>query len=151
MWSAKWGALLPLRGPIEMDVREYMYAVCGGDKTNIHIAPLLLHAAGFKDAGTVTVMRSGKEPLELEYRYNIRKDNLNSLTLQSLSTTAETVMKVNGSYIPEYQMYVNYYGAYDYGDQWISAAAAGNHTGFASKYVYWVLPVQRVALGLVGV
>jgi hypothetical protein len=89
--------------------------------------------AGFKDSGTIAVMRSGKAPLVLEYVYNIRKDNLNNLTLQSLSTTAETAMKVNGTYIPEYQIYVNYYGAYDYGDRWISAAQAGHHTGFMSK------------------
>jgi hypothetical protein len=92
------------------------------------------YMAGFKDRGTIAVMRSGKDPLVLEYGYNIRKDNLNNLTLQSLSTTAETAMKVNGTYyIPEYQIYVNYYGAYDYGDQWISAAQAGHYTGFTSK------------------
>jgi hypothetical protein len=79
------------------------------------------------------VIRNGQEPLEFEYKYNIRKENLNNLTLQSLSTTANTAMKVNGSYIPEYQVYVNYYGEYDYGDQWISAAEAGTNTGFQSK------------------
>jgi uncharacterized protein (DUF736 family) len=84
-------------------------------------------------------MRNGTEPssLVLEYKYNIRKENLNNATLQSLSTTAETAMTVNGnssnSYIPEYQVYLNYYGEYDYGDQWISAAEAGTNTDFQSR------------------
>jgi hypothetical protein len=82
------------------------------------------------------VIRNGTEPssLVLEYKYNLRKENLNFVTLQSLSTTAETAMKVNGTYyIPEYQVYVNYYGEYNYGDQWISAAEAGTNTDFQSK------------------
>jgi hypothetical protein len=99
-----------------------------------HSDTLVVASAGFKDSGTVTVIRDGKEPLEFEYKYNIRKENLNTLTLQSLSTTAETAMKVvDGNYIPEYQVYVNYYGDYDYGDKWVSAAEAGTNTGFKSK------------------
>lgn len=42
-------------------------------------------------------------------------------------------MKVMGSFIPEYSLFLNYYGDTDYGDKWVSAAASKRKTDFKSE------------------
>jgi hypothetical protein len=68
-----------------------------------------------------------------EYDYEIRYDNHNDLTLQSLSLRAGTDMKEFGNtHIPEYHAFVSYYGDEDYADKYITAAYYGQDTEFTS-------------------
>jgi hypothetical protein len=70
------------------------------------------------------------------YTYDNRADNKNTRTLQRLSTMANTTMKgSDGKYYKEFQIFVDYYGDYDYGDKWITSAYKKQNTAFSSKYV----------------
>jgi hypothetical protein len=53
--------------------------------------------------------------------------NSNGQTIQAFSTTANEQMRSNvtGDYLPTFQKYIDYYGAYDYADRIISAAYDG--------------------------
>jgi hypothetical protein len=68
------------------------------------------------------------------YDYEVRFDNRNDLTLQSLSLRAGTDMKEfgNRTHIPEYHAFVTYYGDEDYADKYITAAYLGQATKFTS-------------------
>jgi hypothetical protein len=97
----------------------------------VHLLPF---NEGFVQDGTLTVGDS----LVVGYDYDIRKDNQNALTLQSLSLNAPRTMKVSGGkYISDYQIYLDYYGDELYANKWIESAADGNFTGFSSGYVEW--------------
>jgi hypothetical protein len=90
---------------------------------------LLSFNVGFVQNGTLTVGDS----LVVEYGYDVRKDNKNVLTLQSLSLNAPRTMKVSGGkFIAEYQIYLDYYGDELYANKWIESAADSNFTDFSS-------------------
>lgn len=79
----------------------------------------------FVEAGSMTVAGS----VEVSYTYNVLSDNIAKRTLQGFSTSAEKKM-ANCANCP-YSMYAkfyDYYGEYDYANQIVLAAFAGEAT-----------------------
>merc|ERR1711957_974009 len=79
----------------------------------------------FVEEGSMTVAGS----VEVSYRYNVLSDNIAKRTLQGFSTSAEKKM-ANCANCP-YSMYAkfyDYYGEYDYANQIVLAAFAGEAT-----------------------
>ena len=106
----------------------------------------------FSDQGNATTVRLVR-PNEgenlgsvYEYTYDIRRDNENFNTLQNLSTFAETFMRLGNKYIPEFQLFLNYYGDPDYGDKFVVAAATGKSTAFSSGYVEHYVSRRRLTI-----
>ncbi len=67
------------------------------------------------------------------YTYNIRQDNFNGRTIQKFSALAKQEMwDCDSCPYPDYAKFVNYYDAYEYGDQWIEAAINGKATSFTN-------------------
>ena len=92
----------------------------------------LVALTGFAPAGTLTI-GSPQDLLSLsfDYSYDPFKSNLNARTLQSMSTSAKEQMYdcANCPY-DTYQKFYNYYGAFDYGNEWILAAFNKGATNF---------------------
>jgi hypothetical protein len=66
--------------------------------------------------------------------YDNRRGNMNTRSLQLLSTNATNSMKgPDGKYYPEFQTFLDYYGDANYGDKWITAAARRQKTDFTTK------------------
>lgn len=67
----------------------------------------------------------------VEYTYNILENNVAKRTLQGFSTEAKEKMWdcANCPY-DTYAAFVDYYGAYDYGDEWVMAGFEGRKTNF---------------------
>merc|ERR1712176_511226 len=67
----------------------------------------------------------------VEYTYNILENNVAKRTLQGFSTEAKEKMWdcANCPY-DTYAAFVDYYGAYDYGDEWVMAGFEGRKTDF---------------------
>jgi hypothetical protein len=82
---------------------------------------------GFNQVGCVTI--GGRS---ISYKYNQLTDNINALTLQSLSTNAKKEYKSNGKYHAEFQKFVNYYGVPDYGNKFVTAALDGSKLDFST-------------------
>lgn len=93
----------------------------------------------FTNSGAITI---GSE--EYGYTYNKNTDNNNGRTIQGFSTGAEKKM-FNGCpgcpYKP-YKEFFDYYGQFDYANQWVLAALDGTQTSFTkgnadfSKYTF---------------
>ena len=73
------------------------------------------------------------------YTYDPLKDNKNERTLQSFSTKAEELMwdcQFGSSHsncpYPTYSKFYQYYGVFDYGNQWIMAAFEKTQTKFSN-------------------
>jgi len=69
---------------------------------------------------------------EYDYSYDMMTDNNNGRTIQGFSTAAESKM-FNGCKGCPYDAYVdyyNYYGEFDYANQWVLAAYEGGETSF---------------------
>ena len=75
----------------------------------------------------------------VEYQYVLTTDNNNGRTLQSFSTTANTEMRpgnnLQAAFFPDFQLYFDYYGTFDYADQIITAALEGRNTVLANGNV----------------
>jgi hypothetical protein len=103
--------------------------------------PLLLRVAnripGYNDQGHVTLVPPGESANrgdKLAYKYDIRQDNWNLRTLQSLSTNADTSMRPcpGCPFYADFQTFVNYYETTEYADSWIMAAALNRSVAFPS-------------------
>lgn len=60
------------------------------------------------------------------YTYNTAMDNVNGISIQRFSTDAENLF----TGYPDYMKFVEYYGAYDYGDQWVTASFESGKTNY---------------------
>jgi len=68
---------------------------------------------------------------QYNYSYNILEDNYNGRTIKGFSTNAKQQMYTcTQCPFEEYKKFVNHYGAYDYGDQWVEKAVEGARTNF---------------------
>ena len=90
---------------------------------------------GFASEGSVEIEGVGI----LEYFYDPTKDNRNNRTLQGFSTQAKELMwdcQFGASHsncpYPTYSKFYQYYGVFDYGDQWIQAAFEKKTTQFSN-------------------
>lgn len=89
----------------------------------------------FVPSGTIEIENLGT----FSYSYNVLEDNHSGLTLQNFSTLAKDMMwdcqfgkgHSNCPY-PTFTTYYRYYGAFDYGDQWITAAFDKTKTNFVN-------------------
>lgn len=90
--------------------------------------------SGFSEkSGSMIQIRKGTEGsvyANFTYTYDQRIDNMNTRTLQGMSTTAETRFLLANKYFEEYQQFVDYYGDYDYADKFVKAADAETSTDF---------------------
>ncbi|CAB9501129.1 expressed unknown protein [Seminavis robusta] len=80
-----------------------------------------------------TVSLEGIQSAALPYTYNPETDNKNGRTLAGFSTGAEKKMGKCGPQCPyvDYAKYLNYFGEFDYGNQWIMAAFEKRETKFS--------------------
>jgi hypothetical protein len=90
------------------------------------------------ESGVVELVVPGQEQGTGEvfpYVYDIRRDNVNYRTLQSLSTqeTEGNMPCPNCAYFEDFAAYLEYYGDANFGDKWILAASFFNSTDFSSK------------------
>lgn len=100
-----------------------------------------MNSAGFTDvAGTVELVlpaQSQGKGQVFPYVYDIRHDNVNYLTLQSLSTDDVAEHKACAAndcpYFDDFAQYLAYYGNPDFGNRWIMAASTFDTTQFASQ------------------
>ena len=88
----------------------------------------------YNDTGSVLVIPHGDQTntFSLTYEYDIREDNDNDRTLQSLSTRADKEMKACDvcPYHEDFQLFLNYYGDADYANRWIMGASYRRQTNF---------------------
>lgn len=78
-----------------------------------------------------TIQLDGIASTPLEYSYDPMKDNVNGRTLAGFSLGAESKMgKCQACPYVDYQKFLDYYDAFDYGDQWVTAAFEGKGTNF---------------------
>ena len=95
--------------------------------------------SGFADeSGTVELVlpnQSQGQGQVFSYAYNIRHDNVNYRTLQSLSTheTAGHKACPDCPYFDDFAQFLDYYGGPDFGNRWILAASSYDTTEFASQ------------------
>jgi hypothetical protein len=84
------------------------------------------NTAGLADSGDLVVAGFSQK---LVYSYNLFTDNVNDQTLQRFSTKARDEMYLceNCPY-KDFEKFYNYYGVWDYADQFIMAAKAGTRT-----------------------
>jgi len=67
----------------------------------------------------------------VDYSYDPRTGNVNKRTIQKFSTDAEDKMyRCQNCPYETYRKYRDYYGVFDYGDKWITAAFEGKSTSF---------------------
>jgi hypothetical protein len=68
----------------------------------------------------------------LTYSYDVEADNKNGRTIAGFSTGAESKMykRCPGCPYDEYKKYFDYYGVFDYANEWVLAALEGRATGF---------------------
>lgn len=108
------------------------FSACGYYDSNV-VANVLCCDTGFAEAGEVQVLGMQRDApvFRFNYTYNIRQDNINGRTIQRFSTRAQAEMAgcENCPYA-EFDKYLKYYGAADYGDKWITAALDGKVTRF---------------------
>jgi hypothetical protein len=83
----------------------------------------------FAASGTLNIEGEGT----FTYSYNPTTDNNNDRTIQGFSTEAKEKMH-DCEYCPysTYEKFYQYYGAFDYADQWVMAAFDGQTTSFAN-------------------
>jgi len=82
----------------------------------------------FATAGTVTIDGVG----DVTYSYDQTTDNKNGRTIQGFSTAAEKKLYNGcpGCPYPVYKSFYDYYGEFDYANQWVLAALDGTETNF---------------------
>ena len=82
------------------------------------------------NTGTVTIGGVG----EVGYSYDQTTDNDNGRTIQGFSTAAEKKMYNGcpGCPYPAYKAFYDYYGQFDYANQWVLAALDGTATSFTN-------------------
>ena len=83
-----------------------------------------LAASGDIVIGTTTFAYDG---------YNATVDTYNGRTIQGFSTSADTKMRGNNDndpYFADFQKFFDYYGSYNYADEWITNAFGGGSTNF---------------------
>jgi hypothetical protein len=83
----------------------------------------------FAESGTLSIEGEGT----FTYTYNVTSDNSNDRTIQGFSTEAQEKMH-DCEFCPyvTYEKFYQYYGAFDYADQWVMAAFDGDSTSFAN-------------------
>lgn len=83
--------------------------------------------AGFAPSGKISV-----DGADYSYSYSPLRDNLNGETIQRLSTQAREEMyeECEQCAYPTYKRFLDFYGDFDYADEWIKAAFSGTSTGF---------------------
>jgi hypothetical protein len=87
----------------------------------------LIIVAGFASNGTLII--DGKQH---GYTYNPLTNNGNERFLQKFSTSAQDLMyECEECPYKTYQKYYDYYGTFDYANQWVLAAFEGKSTSFA--------------------
>ena len=71
---------------------------------------------------------------EYPYEYDIRQENFNGRTLKRFSSQAADLMKYcpTCGFYSDYAKFVKYYGDYNYGDVWVTAAFDKTRTNFQS-------------------
>ena len=86
-------------------------------------------SAGFQPSGSVTVGAFG----DVAYSYNVASDNLNGRTIQGFSTDAKAKM-YECEFCPykTYEKFYDYYGAFDYANQWVLSAFNQGSTDFTN-------------------
>jgi hypothetical protein len=97
---------------------------------------LIIVLSGLKPSGEIEIIPVTPSQTidKYSYEYDARLDNINWLTLQSLSTNAETTMKsLSGSYYSDFQKFVEFYGDTNYADKWVLGAANGEDTAFTKN------------------
>jgi len=89
---------------------------------------LLSFVIGFATSGSVEIGGLGM----FEYNYEVLKDTYNERSLQGFSTKAQEKMYACDTGCPYsiYMKFYNYYGVFDYGNQWILAALNKTQTSF---------------------
>jgi hypothetical protein len=79
--------------------------------------------------GNVTIEKHGS----YAYTYDPLAENVNKRTLQGFSTQAEEKMyRCKNCPYSTYEKFYDYYGVFDYANQWVLAAFAGSSTAFAN-------------------
>ena len=72
--------------------------------------------------------------IKLEYDYDIEEENVNGRTIAGFSLGAKKKMydtkSCAGCPYPEYSAFVEYYGNYEYADDWVRSALTGKATPF---------------------
>lgn len=88
-----------------------------------------LSSAGFQPSGSVSVGAFG----DVAYSYNVASDNLNGRTIQGFSTDAKAKM-YECEFCPykTYEKFYDYYGAFDYANQWVLSAFNQGSTDFTN-------------------
>jgi hypothetical protein len=84
---------------------------------------------GFTEFGQLMIM---DPEMIFNYTYDSRDDTFNGRTIQQFSLLAKDEMYACQKNCPysDFAKFVNYYGAFDYGDQWIQAAFDQKATNF---------------------
>jgi hypothetical protein len=84
---------------------------------------------GFASTGQLIIEGEGT----FEYNYSQLEANVNKRTLQGFSTDAEDKMdKCKNCPYVTYEKFYQYYGVFDYANQWVLSAFAGSTTSFAN-------------------
>lgn len=101
--------------------------------------------------GTVTL--DGIKSAPLAYSYNPETDNKNGRTLAGFSTAAESKMAGCGPSCPytDYEKYYDFYGEFDYGHQYVTAALEQKETNFTNGNVdfsTYSLPALEKVIGI---
>ena len=84
-----------------------------------------------------SISLDGIKSSALSYSYNPETDNKNGRTLAGFSTAAESKMAGCGPQCPytDYAKYLNFYGEFDYGHQYVMAALEQRSTAFVNGNV----------------
>jgi hypothetical protein len=92
-----------------------------------YLTSFLIIVTGFAANGTLIV-----EGKQMAYSYNPLTNNGNERDLQKFSTSAQDLMyECEDCPYKTYQKYYDYYGAFDYANQWVLAAFEGKSTSFS--------------------
>jgi len=125
---------------------RFQYAVSDVQESYVNCQVGALSMAGEENiegcigsSGTVTI-----DGMDYGYGYDQLTDNNNGRTIQGFSTAAEAKMYSGcpGCPYPAYKEFYDYYGEFDYANQWVLAAMDGTATDFTngnadfSKYTF---------------
>lgn len=81
-------------------------------------------------SGTLNLKIDGADTT-LSYTYDPAKNNVNKRTIQGFSTSAEEKMfRCKNCPYKTYRKFKDYYGVFDYADEWVNAAFEGRTTKF---------------------
>lgn len=118
---------------IDMDMIKIQYATSDvqDDYVKCRVGGLVdtMIDGCFQASGSMTI-----DGTSYDYTYDVNEDNNNGRTIQGFSTGAESKMyRCTNCPYSEYDKYQKWFGDYDYGDKWVTAALTGGRYEFNGK------------------